>query len=75
MNIEGKYIFGIVAVICLCIIQGIAFLTGHNGQILSFTTAGITSLITFLLGLNITSKAQNTAMEHLVKEILDLKSR
>jgi hypothetical protein len=51
---EGKYVFTTVTVCVLGAIQIIAFVLGVDGQVLAFTTAGITALVSFILGLNIT---------------------
>lgn len=71
--IEGKYVFGSVAVGTLGTIQVIAFALGIDGQVLSMTTAGITAIITFLLGINITSPAQKVAVRETVTAILNNK--
>lgn len=68
---EPKYLFGSICVIILGVIQISAFILGVDGQVLAFTTAGITGLITFLLGINITSPATKTAIHESISEILD----
>lgn len=68
---EGKYLFGCVCIITLGCIQIGAFALGIDGQVLSFTTTAIGGIIAFLLGLNITSPAQKTALKTAIDEIIE----
>lgn len=71
MNIEPKWILGMVAVCGLTAIQIVAFITGHNGQVLAITTGGIMTVIGFLLGVNVTSPAQKTAVREAITSIIN----
>ena len=69
--IKPKWLLGIVGICGLTAIQIVAFITNHNGAILSITTGGIMSIISFLIGFNMTSPAQKTAVREAIDTILE----
>ena len=73
MKIEGKYLFGIVAVLGLIGLQISAWYMGFNGQITSLCTAGISSLISFLIGLEILPPSAKKTINEAVVSIINAK--
>jgi len=49
-----KWLFGIVSIIVLGVIQIAAFMLGIDGQLMIITTNAIVGIITFLLGMDVT---------------------
>lgn len=54
--IEGKHIFGIVAIICITAIQISAFFLGHDGQIFTFCSMAIAAVVGAVLGISFQAK-------------------
>jgi len=55
---QDKTIVTITALVCLTIIQAVAWALGFNGQITVFVTALFTAVLGFFTGINFTVKYQ-----------------
>jgi len=54
--VEDKTIIGVTAIICVTIIQAIAWYMGHDGAVFALTSAIIGGVVGFFLGIKINVK-------------------
>lgn len=68
-----KYLFAIITVIAVALIQMVAFALGIDGNVFSGTTAIITALIFYILGVEI-KNVQIAKILNLIKEKIEATS-
>jgi len=67
-----KYLFAIITVICISILQMVAFYLGYNGQIFTACIGIITALIGFILKGEIDLKRTNRELDGIYQKLQEL---
>jgi hypothetical protein len=55
---QDRTILAIVAIICVTLIQIVAWYLGFNGQITTFVTSAITAILGFFTGINLSESVR-----------------
>lgn len=67
-----KYLFAIITVIAVTIIQLFAFSQGIDGQVFAGCTGIITALIGYILGIEIKNKQNNTYLDQVYQKLSEI---